>query len=133
MLRLMCPWIFQYIFWPYFFFLDATQHYTTYIRTCFYNVNWLYFSKSYRVFRRMKDQKKRSSNMKQKPLQNIVFGTNTTTLEIVCINEITLERKSNSTKFQLRRYQNSIMVISFLWVDITFMKNLQSDAENHLY
>ena len=72
--------------------------------------------------------------MNQKPLQNIVFCTNTTALEtIVCINEITLERKINSTKFQLRRYQNFIIVISFYaWIFqafFAFMKNLQSDAE----
>ena len=36
--------------------------------------------------------------MKQKLLQNIVFGTNTKTLEtMVCISEITLERKSSTT------------------------------------
>ena len=49
--------------------------------------------------------------MKQKPLQNIVFGTNKKTLEtMVYINDLPSEQKINSIQFQLKRYQNSITV-----------------------
>ena len=61
-----------------------------------YNVNWFSFGKIFCVFHRMKNLKKQSSNIKQKPSQNTVLGTNTKALEtMVRINEITLERKSN--------------------------------------